>query len=272
MRLSLSEMSTPDATFAEDVAAYAAAGFDAIGIWEFKLPDDDEANIALLRSAGLAVSNCVPKIPSILPIDMPDLGAESDPSERIAAMCASVRRFAAYSPDCVICLTGPRGDRSPVDAQSIVADGLQQVAATARGAGVRIGLEPIHRSQRDTVSYVNTVAEAAAMLDEAGLPDVGLMLDSFNLWDDDGAVDWLRANGDRVAGFHVADMPGGGRTDRLLPGEVGSRTRDLVDAARAGGWSGSLDVEIFSTPAGFWGLPLAEATRRAHAAAASLLV
>ena len=62
------------------------------------------------------------------------------------------------------------------------------------------------------------------------------------------------------------------RTDRLLPGEVGSRTRDLVDAARAGGWSGSLDVEIFSTPAGFWGLPLAEATRRAHAAAASLLV
>jgi len=35
VRLSLSEMSTPDATFAEDVAAYAAAGFDAIGIWEF---------------------------------------------------------------------------------------------------------------------------------------------------------------------------------------------------------------------------------------------
>jgi sugar phosphate isomerase/epimerase len=264
-------MSTPDATFAEDVAAYAAAGFDAIGIWEFKLPDDDEANIALLDAAGLAVANCVPGIPSILPIDMPDLGGESDPSERIAAMCASVRRFGAYSPECVICLTGPRGDRSPDDARSIVVDGLRQVAATAREARVRIAFEPIHPSQRDTVSYVNTVADAAALLDGAGLPDVGLMLDSFNLWDDEGAVEWLRAHGHRVAGFHVADMPGEGRTDRLLPGEAGSRTRELVDAARAGGWSGSLDVEIFSTADAFWGLPLSEAAGRAHAAAAALL-
>ena len=48
MRLSLSEISTVGATFEEDVRAYAAAGFDAIGIWEFKLPPDDEANLALL--------------------------------------------------------------------------------------------------------------------------------------------------------------------------------------------------------------------------------
>ena len=38
MILSLSEISTVDSSFAEDVEAYAAAGFDAIGIWEFKLP------------------------------------------------------------------------------------------------------------------------------------------------------------------------------------------------------------------------------------------
>ena len=38
MKLSLSTISTLNASFAEDVAAYAAAGFDAIGLWEFKLP------------------------------------------------------------------------------------------------------------------------------------------------------------------------------------------------------------------------------------------
>ena len=54
MRLSLSEISTVNASFAQDVAAYAAAGFDGIGIWEMKLPEDDAANLAMLRGAGLA--------------------------------------------------------------------------------------------------------------------------------------------------------------------------------------------------------------------------
>ena len=49
MKLSLSTISTLNASFAQDVAAYAAAGFDAIGLWEFKLPDDDAANVAALR-------------------------------------------------------------------------------------------------------------------------------------------------------------------------------------------------------------------------------
>jgi hypothetical protein len=44
-----------------------------------------------------------------------------------------------------------------------------------------------------------------------------------------------------------------------------------VEALRACGWDGSLDVEIFSTPEGFWGLPVEEAARRAYAAAAALL-
>ena len=66
MKLSLSTISTLNASFAEDVAAYAAAGFDAIGLWEFKLPDDDAANVAALRDAGLTVSNCIPTVPSFL--------------------------------------------------------------------------------------------------------------------------------------------------------------------------------------------------------------
>ena len=33
MRLALSEISTVNASFADDVAAYAAAGFDAIGLF-----------------------------------------------------------------------------------------------------------------------------------------------------------------------------------------------------------------------------------------------
>ena len=59
------------------------------------------------------------------------------------------------------------------------------------------------------------------------------------------------------------------RTDRVLPGEGISHTKELVDALALSGWDGYLDVEIFSEPDRFWGLPVDEAARRAHAALVS---
>ena len=144
MKRSLSAISTVNASFAEDVAAYAKAGFDAIGLWEFKLPEDDEANRALLRAHGLAVSNCVPSVPSFLQLAIPGLEGPADPGARIEAICASIRRLAAYDPGCVLCLSGPLGGRSPEQGRDIVVDGLRRAAAAAREAGVHLGFEPIH--------------------------------------------------------------------------------------------------------------------------------
>ncbi len=96
MRLALSEISTPHTSFEEDVIAYAAAGFDGIGIWEHKLPDDDQANVALLAEHGLGVAICVPVIPSFLPLVIPGMEGPADPAERVEAICMSIRRLAQY--------------------------------------------------------------------------------------------------------------------------------------------------------------------------------
>ena len=69
----------------------------------------------------------------------------------------------------------------------------------------------------------------------------------------------------------MSDWPSLDRSDRVLPGEGISRTAELVGALAAAGWDGALDVEVFSTPELFWGLPVAEAARRAYEAAAALL-
>ena len=82
MRLSLSAISTVNASLAEDVAAYSAAGFDAIGLWEMKLPEDDAANVDLIRSHGLEVSNCIPTVPSFLPLAIPGMEGPPAPEER----------------------------------------------------------------------------------------------------------------------------------------------------------------------------------------------
>jgi sugar phosphate isomerase/epimerase len=266
VKLSLSEISTVNASFDEDVTAYAAAGFDAIGIWEMKLPDDDAANVGLLRHAGLGVASCVPAIPSILPLGIPGMEGPADPRERVGALCASMRRLAAYAPECVLVLTGPAVDSASRD---LVISGLQEVAKAAAVAGVRLGLEPSHPAQHGSVSFVNGIADALALLDEVGLDDVGLMADTYNLWHEPPQA--LAAVAGRVTGLHVADEPAEpGRTDRALPGEGGARSAEHVAALRDAGWEGYLDVEIFSTPDRFWALPPDEAARRAFAAASRL--
>jgi sugar phosphate isomerase/epimerase len=266
VRLSLSEISTIGATFEEDVDAYAEAGFDGIGIWEFKLPDDDKANIALLQEAGLQVAACVPAIPSFLPLRLPGMEGPPDVQQRIKALCKSVRRLARYEPESVLCLTGP-GD-SP-DEWNLVVDGLQKVAAVARRARLRLGLEPVNPAQRESVSFVNSIATALDLLDVAGLPDVGIMADTYHLWNE--TPEALASVAERVTGLHVADVPlEPERTDRVLPGEGGRRSGVLVRALFEAGWEGFVDVEIFSTPQRFWRLGVADAAARAYAAALAL--
>jgi sugar phosphate isomerase/epimerase len=271
MKLSLSEISTVDATFAEDVPAYAAAGFDAIGIWEFKLPADEAANLALLRAHGLSVANVVPRAPSILQLALPGEWGPDDPEARIEGLCATVRRLAPYEPECVLFLTGPAGDRAPDEARAIVADGIRRIAAAAREVGVRVGLEPVHPTQEALTSFVTSVAAADELLAEAGADDVGVLVDTYHVWDDPDLDAWLTANAARVTGLHVGDWPADPtRTDRELPGEGGGRSREIVGVLRRAGWNGSLDVEVFSTPDGFWGLPVEAAAREAHAAGSSV--
>ena len=268
MKLALSEISTVGASFEADVEAYAEAGFEGIGIWEFKLPQDDAANLELLRGAGLAVASCVPAVPSILPLRLPGVEAgPDDPHERVDALCASVRRLAAYEPESVLCFTGPIGHFER--ARWMVVEGLREIAKAARVAGVRLGLEPGHPEQQETVSFINTVADALDLLDEAGLADVGIVVDTYSLWHE--TPEALAAVASRVTALHVADVPlESERTDRVLPGEGGSRAIALVRALADAGWDGFVEVEIFSTPERFWGLHLDEAAQRAHTAVSAV--
>ena len=97
-----------------------------------------------------------------------------DPRERIASLCTSMRRLAAYDRSASSCLTGPAGDLEPSTRATSSSAGLQEVAhaAAATPACASGSSRRIPRSTR-LVSFVNSIAEALALLDEAGLADVG---------------------------------------------------------------------------------------------------
>lgn len=263
MSLSLSEISTVAASFHDDLRAYAAAGFDGIGIWEMKL-GDDESDLEALRASGLRVTNCVPAVPSILPNTV--IEGPEDVGERVDALCASLHRLARYEPECVLCLTGPAGGRGESEARGLVVDGLRRIAAAADSAGVPLGLEPIHVSQRDDLTLIATIPETLALLDEVGRPSLGIMFDTYHLWDTPTLDEDIAAHVDRFTGVHVADYrePPRSSSDRVLPGDGVADLPRLLAALDTAGWDGFYDVEIFSDE--LWKLEPDEFARRAVAA------
>ncbi|MGZ8694264.1 MAG: sugar phosphate isomerase/epimerase family protein [Gaiellaceae bacterium] len=268
---SISQISTLPQAFDDDLTTYRAAGADGIGLWEIKFPERDDAEtLARVRESNLAVTNCVGAVPSILPL--PLLPGPEDPAERVEAFRRWIRRIAPFEPDCLVLLTGPAGERDPAAARALVVDALRTLGDAAERAGVRIALEAYQRVGGEDWTIVSTLAEAAALLDEADNPALGLIADNWHLWNTSYEEE-LPAVSDRIVGVHVSDYrePTRGWLDRVLPGDgVGDVPRFLA-AIDAAGWTGPYDVEIFSDdgtfggayPDSLWSVPGDELARRA---------
>lgn len=266
MRAGIVEFTTITASFEEDVTAYAAAGADTIGILEPKLTLPDPDARRLLADARLEAGACIPSVPSILPL--PLMPGPESPEERVQAICASVRRLAAFEPSCVLCLTGPAGELDTGEARGIVVQGLHEIAAQAAAAGVPVALEPIQREFARFWTIVSTLEDAAGLAHEAGLHDIGFVFDTWHLWNDDGAPAALEREIDRIAAVHVADWrdPTRNTNDRVFPGDGIAPLGDLLDRLDRAGYDGPYEVEIFSDPElpdSLWRLPADEAARQA---------
>jgi sugar phosphate isomerase/epimerase len=266
-RFAISQITTLPASFEDDLRAYRNAGAEGIGIWEIKLRDDEEDRLlAALAESGLASTTAVPAVPSIAPVPIP---GPDDPAERVEAYCAGLRRLAPFAPSAVVLLTGP----AP---REVVIDGLRTIAAEARSLGLTIGLEPYSRFEGEQWSIVNTMAEAAELIDEAGVADsVGILFDSWHLWDSDLDTD-LDEHGGRIVGVHVCDIrePTRSFADRLLPGDGVADVPRILGLLDGAGWDGFYELEIFSDngafghahPDSLWDVPADELAKRGRAA------
>ena len=271
-RFSISQISTFGASFAEDVRAYRGAGVEGLGIWELKIPEGGDAEaLEALEASGLASTNAVPLVPSLLPL--PLMEGPRDPQERIETLCRSLHRLAPFRPDAVVCLTGPAGGLDPDRARATVVAGLQTIAAEARATGLRIGLEPYSRHGGEDWTLVTTLPQAVELIDEAGVGDVvGILFDVWHLWDEEGLDEHVSEHIARVAGVHVSDVrePTRSFADRLLPGEGVADVPRVLGALDRAGWEGFYDLEIFSDngafgngfPDSLWDLPAEELARR----------
>lgn len=246
-RYSVSQITTFHSTYDDDLSNYVEGGAEGIGLWEFKLPDgDDASSLAKLRDSGLVATTCIPSVFSPYPITLP---GPTDPGERVDAMCAAVERLAPFEPEVVLYLTGHPGDTDAAEARKVVVEGLRRVAKVAAAYGLTIGLEPLHRKVYSHWSMIGTIPETIELMDEIGEPNVALLYDVYHLWDTDGVLEHTVTFGDRIVpSVHICDWRADTRNDfdRALPGEGIMDLPALFGALEAGGVLGWVDLEIFS--------------------------
>ena len=245
-RFAICEFTTLPASFEEDLAAYSAAGADGISICELKLVEGREAEqLDAFRASGLEASAAVTAVPSVLPL--PKFPGPDDPGQRIEAIVAGMRRLAPFEPTAFVFPTGAACELSAEAARSTVVEGLRVLADEAARLGIPVGLEPMSSYEQEDWTLVTSLADAAALVEEADA-DVGFVFDTWHLWDTPALADEIARYGDRFVAVQVNDWRSPTRSwcDRVLPGEGVVELGPILDAVERTGWAGFYDLEVFS--------------------------
>ena len=244
MKPCLSEASTMAATFAEDVAAYADAGVDAMEVWLTKLETHLEHHTALDtqklltdRSMTLAAAAYQG---GLLLSQGEQRKAHFDHFRRRLDLCQAfgIRTLLVVA-DFVTQVEMTDLERAVVS--------LKQAAQWAAGFDVTLALE--FRGRNTFCASLDTALQLAVQCEE---PNVGVNFDVFHYYTGPSKFEDLDLlTVERLAHVQLCDLPGVPRelatdADRILPGEGDFRLPALLEKFRQLGYQGYVSLEVLN--------------------------
>jgi sugar phosphate isomerase/epimerase len=229
--------------FETNIAKIAGWGYDGVelAIRDPRLVDADEL-LRVVTTYGLEV----PAIGTGQAWGEEGLSFTSDdPTVRVAA----IERIKSHVPlaarfNAIIILGLIRGitPEGQTHEQSMVylIEALQECAAAAAKEGVRFALEPLNRYE---TTLINNVEQGLTLIEAVGADNFGLLLDTFHMNIEEPVVeDSIRACGDRIFHFHVAD------SNRWYPGAGHLDFKSILDTLFATGYQGYVSGEFMPLP------------------------
>jgi sugar phosphate isomerase/epimerase len=154
---------------------------------------------------------------------------------------------------------------------------LRRAADVAADLGLTIGVEAYRKTSGSMVLGVQGMVDLA---DEIDRPNVGIIVDTWHLWDDPGVLDDVRRHVSRIVGVQICDYRNPTRSwaDRVLPGDGVIDWAAWFRTLDQAGYEGWYDLEIFSDngvfgnvwPDSIWSRPGREVAQDAMAGFASL--
>jgi sugar phosphate isomerase/epimerase len=239
--LSINEVTTFRWSFEEDVERYAAAGVPAIGVWRQKLSDCGEDKAAeLLKSKGLKVSTLL-WAGGFTGSDGRTFRDSLDDG------LDAVRQAAALGAGSLVVYSGGRAGHTHNHARRLFRDALRELASSARDADVVLAVEPMHSGCAADWTFLTTVDDTLAMLDQAEDPEhVKLVFDTYHMGFHPRIAARLGEFVNRIALVQLGDGKDApdGEQNRCRLGEGGVPLEEIVSALRTAGYSGYYDVEL----------------------------
>jgi sugar phosphate isomerase/epimerase len=254
-RFGVSEFTTKPWTFEQDVEAYVRLGVDTMELCEVKL---DEARIAdqlaLVRRHSLEISSVQPVVRTLFPsLSQPQ---PKDVAARVDRFRTTLTRLApSLTTVPFVTNTGIPPDGNMQAVFDRAAAEYRVLAEAAADLGVRIALEPLNASIMNEESAIWTLDQAMRIVEAVDRANFGICLDVWNIWQNAGIIDGIKACGDRIFVMQLSDW----RTprsfqDRLIVGQGEIPLPPLLRAVHESGYRGAYSVEIFSSgvPDSLW--------------------
>lgn len=240
MRVSMNEMTTFRWSFEQDVAAYARAGFSAIGIWRQKLSDCGEARAQeLLASSGLAVSNLL-WAGGFTGHDGRNL------RESIEDAADAIRLAHLLRAGTLVVYSGPRGGHTHNHARRLVRDALKELLPQAEELNVVLALEPMHLACAAEWTFLTGLEDTLAFIDGLGSSSLKIAFDTYQLGFAPPPMERVAEVANRIAVVHLGDgrCPPQQEQNRCRLGEGVVPLAEFVAALTSGGFNGYFDIEL----------------------------
>jgi len=255
-RLSLNQATVNTLSVPEAVELCVRSEIEAIGLWrEHVARAGLAATAATVRSAGLRVSS----------LCRAGFFTHADPAARRAAIAdtgAAIAEAAAVGAGTLVLVSGGLvpGRRDIGLARRMVADAIGELVPVAQSHGVRLGIEALHPVFAADRCVITRLGEALDLAAQFPADAAGVVVDTYHVWWDAALLADIARAGDRIVSYQVCDWILPLPADTLLGrGHVGDGYIDfppITAAVTAAGYTGDIEVEIFSQPV--WSAPAAK--------------
>jgi len=262
-RLSLNQATVNRLTVAEAVDLCVRHEIPAIGLWREQVARAGlAAAAATVRAAGLRVSS----------LCRAGFFTHADPAARQAAVAdnkGAIAEAAGLGTGTLVLVSGGLvpGSRDVGLARRMIADAIAELVPVAQSHGVRLGIEALHPMFAADRCVITRLGEALDLAAQFPADAVGVVVDTYHVWWDAALLPDIARAGERIVSYQVGDWILPLPADALLGrGHVGDGHIDfppITAAVTAAGYTGDIEVEIFSEPV--WSAPPDQTASRVRA-------
>jgi len=245
-KLCIHTITTKPWSIEEAAKNYSAGGVRGITVWRDALEGRNIKKTGeMLNEQGL----------SVVSLCRGGFFPSREPVRRQAAIDdnrKAIEEASALGAKIIVLVCGADPAQSLEDSRKQIHDGISAILPDAKGAGIRLAIEPLHPMYADTRSAINTMTQANDLAETLNSEYIGVVVDVYHVWWDPQLEKEIERCGENrnLFAFHVCDWKSPTvdmLNDRGLMGEGCIPVRKIRSWVEAAGFNGFNEVEIFST-------------------------